>query len=80
MRISLETVPTPYLEDLIAPLKKSFGEHFFSPSSIPYAHLEDDTSYEDSESAKHFIPDSYDPLIPVELRKPSEFVERFLKK
>jgi tetratricopeptide (TPR) repeat protein len=59
--MALDTVPASQLEGLTAPLKKDFGKHFFSPSSIPYAGLQDDTSAEDRESAKKMIPDSYDP-------------------
>jgi hypothetical protein len=59
--MTLDTVPTSQLEELTAPFKEDFGKHFFSPSSIPYADLRDDTSAEDRESAKKMIPDSYDP-------------------
>lgn len=59
--LALEVVPIPYLEDLVAPVKESFGGHCYSPSSIPYVGLEDWASEDERESAKSFIPDSYDP-------------------
>jgi len=57
--MTLETLPAPYLEKLISPVKKSFGEQFLSPSTI--GHVSTDASEDDIESLKHFIPDSYDP-------------------
>lgn len=59
--VALDIVPASQLEELIAPVKEDFGAHVYSPSSIPYAGLRDDTSAEDRESAKKMIPDSYDP-------------------
>lgn len=59
--LQLEIVPGPALEDLVAPVKKSFGESFFSPSTIPYAGLKDDVDQLERESAKHFVPGTYDP-------------------
>lgn len=56
--MTLETCPAPYLEDLISTVKKSFGEHFLSPSTI--GHVPSDASEDDIESLKKFIPDSYD--------------------
>jgi tetratricopeptide (TPR) repeat protein len=56
----LELVPAPYLEKLIAPLKQSFGQRFFSPSSVPYTHVKEDADKCDQDSLKYFIPDSYD--------------------
>jgi tetratricopeptide (TPR) repeat protein len=59
--MATEEVPGPYLEPLLAPLKESFGQHFYSTSSLPYAGLEDWADEDDKESARHFVPDSYDP-------------------
>ncbi len=56
-----ETVPAPHVEDLLAPVKESFGQQFFSPSSMGYAGLRDDADDLDRESARRLVPDSYDP-------------------
>ena len=56
--MTLETHAAPYLDDLISPVKKSFGEQFLSPSTI--GHISTDASEEDIEALKQFIPDSYD--------------------
>jgi tetratricopeptide (TPR) repeat protein len=42
-------------------LKESFGKHFFSPSSLAYAEMEEWADEDDRESAKSFVPDNYDP-------------------
>lgn len=59
----LEVVPAPCLEDLIIPIKQSFGEVLFSPSSIPHMIPEDeiDKYGETRESLIASIPDSYSP-------------------
>ncbi len=59
--VRLEIVPAPHLEDILAPIKKSFGEHFYAPSTLGYAHIEESADELDRESAKHMVPDSYDP-------------------
>lgn len=59
--IQIECVPQSQLEDLMAPVKKSYGQQVFSPSSIPYVELEDDLDEMDRESAKQMIPETYDP-------------------
>ena len=59
--IRLECVPEPQLEDLIAPIKQSYGQRFFSPSSMPYAALDEDIDEMDRESVKQMIPETYDP-------------------
>jgi len=60
LHVQFESVSAVYLEELVTPLKQSFGEHFYSPSTIGYANLNDNTDEFDNESAKYFIPDSYD--------------------
>lgn len=59
--LPLETQPTPHLEDLLAPVKESFGKHFFSPSTMGYSGLRDDADELDRDSARRMVPDSYDP-------------------
>jgi len=61
LSMTLELVPASYLNDIVAPIKQSFGEHFYSPSSLGYANLKESTDELDRESAKCMIPDSYDP-------------------
>ncbi len=58
--VQIECVPQSQLEELIAPVKKSYGQRAFSPSSIPYA-LGDEFDEMDQECAKQLIPDTYDP-------------------
>lgn len=60
LRIVLETPPASYLEDLIAPVKESYGNEIFSPSTIGYAALKDNIDESDRDSARQFVPDSYD--------------------
>lgn len=56
-----EPHPASTLEDLIAPVKESFGEFCFSPSSLFYSHARDDVDADEIESAKQSIPDTYAP-------------------
>lgn len=56
-----EEVPAPYLEPLLAPLMESFGQHAPSLSSLPYMEMHDGADDDDRESARHFVPDGYDP-------------------
>lgn len=58
--MDFESIPAPYLEELITPLKESFGQKFYSPSSFGYAITHDEDEL-DRETAKRMIPDSYDP-------------------
>jgi tetratricopeptide (TPR) repeat protein len=58
--VQIECVPQSQLEELIAPVKKSYGQQVFSPSSIPYG-LGDDLDEMDRESARQLIPETYDP-------------------
>ena len=60
INMDFESVPSAYLEDLTAPIKKEFGKEFFSPSTIGYTNLNDDIDELDRESAKRMLPDSYD--------------------
>jgi len=57
----LEAVPESMLEELVAPVKASYGQHVFSPSSMAYSALEDDVDEMDRESAKQMVPDAYAP-------------------
>lgn len=59
--LNFEAIASAYLEDLTAPLKQSFGEHFYSPSSVPHAHVHEEADELDRECFKKMIPDSYDP-------------------
>jgi tetratricopeptide (TPR) repeat protein len=59
--LAFEAIASVYLEDLTAPIKQSFGEHFYSPSSIGHSHAREDTDELDQECLKKMIPDSYDP-------------------
>lgn len=61
LNLKLEAVPAPYLEDILSPIKESFGKNFFAPSTLGYAHVEENADELDRESAKHMVPDSYDP-------------------
>lgn len=61
LSMKLELVPAPYLDEIIAPIKQSFGEQFFSPCSFGYANTREGADELDRESAKRMIPDSYDP-------------------
>ena len=58
---ALESHPASAFEDIIAPVKESFGQHIYSPSSTFHAHAKDDVHPDDLESAKQSIPDAYDP-------------------
>jgi|SRR5579863_7917310 len=59
--VPLESAPRDHLEPLIAPMKESFGRQFYSPSSFASVGLREDVIEDDRESARHFMPDSYDP-------------------
>lgn len=59
--LAFEAIASVYLEDLTAPIKQSFGEHFYSPSAIGHSHACEDTDDLDRECLKKMIPDSYDP-------------------
>lgn len=59
--LALESVASVYLDDLTAPIKQSFGEHFYSPSSLSYSHAREDVDDWDLDCLKKMIPDSYDP-------------------
>lgn len=59
--LAFETIASVYLEDLTAPIKQSFGEDFYSPSSIGYSHAREEADELDRECLKKMIPDSYDP-------------------
>ncbi len=57
LRIAFETSSVLELEEFIIPIKRSFGEYFFSPSSLGCS---DTTDTAEEESAKQMLPDSYD--------------------
>ena len=59
--LKTEPHPASALEDLIAPVKESFGKFCFSPSSLFYSHAKDDVDADEVESARQFIPDTYAP-------------------
>ncbi len=59
--VSIQCVPAPQIEDLVAPVKQSYGQRIFSPSSISYASIDDDTDEMDMESVRQMVPDAYDP-------------------
>lgn len=59
--VKLESAPRGQLKPLIAPLKESFGSQFYSPSSFSSVALRDDVTEDERESARRFMPDSYDP-------------------
>jgi tetratricopeptide (TPR) repeat protein len=60
LAIQLELVPAPYLEELVSPLKKSFGSQFYSPSSWGYMDVKQGTDPHAPEELKGMVPDSYD--------------------
>lgn len=55
LKINFELVPAPYLEEIVTPVKKSFGERFISLSSLGYGNSADE------KSIRHMFPDSYEP-------------------
>lgn len=59
--LKTEPHPASVFEDLIAPVKESFGKFCFSPSSFFYSHARDDVEADEVESARQSIPDAYDP-------------------
>ncbi len=59
--VKLDSVVRGQLEPLIAPVKESYGQHFYSPSSFASVALRDNVTEEERESAQQFMPDSYDP-------------------
>jgi tetratricopeptide (TPR) repeat protein len=58
LRIDFKTSSVLELEEFIIPIKRSFGEYFFSPSSLGCSNNNTDTAEE--ESARRMLPDSYD--------------------
>ena len=59
--LKIEPHPESALEDLIAPVKESFGKFCFSPSSLFYSHARDDVEADELEAARQGIPDTYAP-------------------
>jgi tetratricopeptide (TPR) repeat protein len=59
--LQIEPCPASALENLIAPVKESFGEFCFSPSSLFYSHARDDVDTDEIESSRQSIPDAYSP-------------------
>ena len=59
--IRFESLPASYVEDILAPVKESFGQQFFSLSSVADAGLREDADEYDRASVRQMIPDSYDP-------------------
>ena len=59
--LKTEPHPASAFDDLLAPVKESFGEFCFSPSSLFSSHARDDVDADEIESAKQFIPDTYAP-------------------
>lgn len=53
--------PRGQIESLIAPVKESLGKRFYSPSSFSSVALREDATEDERESARQFMPDSYDP-------------------
>jgi hypothetical protein len=41
---TIETYPASAFEDILAPVKESFGQHFYSPSTMFHAHAQADFS------------------------------------
>ena len=61
-KLNFEAIPAMYLEALTTPIKKSFAEHFFSPSGSHHVTQPDHSTDEwDIKAAQQMIPDSYDP-------------------
>jgi tetratricopeptide (TPR) repeat protein len=58
LHMHFECVAERYLYTLLAPVKKSFAERTFSPSSMGYADSETQDA-EDLESIRQMVPDSY---------------------
>jgi hypothetical protein len=59
--INLKSVPSPQLEDILDPVKRSYGQRMFSPSTMAYAAMSDDVDEMDRQTAKQMVPDAYDP-------------------
>ncbi|MCP4717746.1 MAG: tetratricopeptide repeat protein [Deltaproteobacteria bacterium] len=59
--MALSPHPASAFEELIVPVKESFGEFCYSPSSLFYSHAKDDVHPEDIEAARQSLPDAYDP-------------------
>ncbi len=59
--INLKCVPGPQLEDILTPVKQSYGQRMFSPSTMGYAATSDVHDEMDHQSAKQMVPDAYDP-------------------
>ncbi len=58
---TIESYPAAVFDELVAPVKETFGQHIYSPSSVAYGPMKDEVDPEEVEAAKHFIPDAYDP-------------------
>jgi len=58
---TLESHPASAFEDMLAPVKASFGQHFYSPSTVFDSYPKDDVHPDDLESSKQSIPEPYDP-------------------
>lgn len=59
--LPVEAYPASAVEELIAPVKESFGEFFFSPSSMFYFHVRDGVDADEIESSRQSLPDAYSP-------------------
>ena len=59
-RVGVEFVTASQVDALVEEVRKSWGQAFYSPSTLAHSGLRDDTDRLDREAAKHFIPDSYD--------------------
>lgn len=57
LRINFESCSALYLEEYLIPIRQSFGEYVFSPSSLLYSN---NATTSDIEDARLMIPDSYD--------------------
>jgi tetratricopeptide (TPR) repeat protein len=58
--ISFEVAPLSYFERIIGPLKKSFGQRFYSPMASAGGFDYDTPPTEEQRISQAFIPDSYD--------------------
>ena len=59
--LKIEPYPSSAFEDLITPVKESFGKFCFSPSSFLFSQARDDVDADEMESARQSIPDTYAP-------------------
>lgn len=60
-QLELKCLPESYLEDLLTPVKQSYSQQVFSPSSVAYSPSTDPDDEIELENARHMIPDAYDP-------------------